>query len=488
MNVQQVAGLLRRRWRYVVAVTAVLVAVAWVIVATTTPVYTATARCFVTVSQDPRSGSIFQGSQFALTRVTSYTDLVNSPAVLQPVINELKLPVTTSGLASTVTAVNQANTVLINISATSTEPAQAATVSNAVALQFSRFIQRLETTGTSGASPVKVTVTSPAIAPTTPTSPRRRLSLAIGALLGLALGALAAATRDRMDTSVRTTAELQRSTGVSLLGLVPFESQMAPHELLAMSPLLTASESFRTIRTNLQFVDVDEPPRVIVVTSANPAEGKTTTACNLAVVLAQSGVRVCLVEADLRRPTFAERFGMESSVGLTTVLAQQANLDDVLSPWWVSGLSALSAGPVPPNPSELLGSNRMRVVVETLRESFDVVIIDAPPLLPVTDAAVLSRMADGVVLTVRHARTSRDDVLEAARRIQAINSRLIGSVLTFAPRINNGYGPVYGAGVQAPARRGLLSRKTDAPRHSAAPTGDTMTPPQIEAPLSRPWR
>jgi capsular exopolysaccharide synthesis family protein len=200
------------------------------------------------------------------------------------------------------------------------------------------------------------------------------------------------------------------------------------------------------LRTNLRFADVDNPPRTIVVTSSMPGEGKSTSACNLALTLALTGSKVVLVEADLRKPRVCEYLGLDSGAGLTNVLAGQNTLDDVLVSWRRGTLTVLPSGPVPPNPSELLGSQHMGNLVKALSAGFDYVVIDTPPLLPVTDAAVLATLTDGALLIARHGKTSRDDVERAARSLEAVNARLLGTVLNAVPLRASGYGYGYGYG------------------------------------------
>ncbi|MEJ7703131.1 MAG: CpsD/CapB family tyrosine-protein kinase [Geodermatophilaceae bacterium] len=207
----------------------------------------------------------------------------------------------------------------------------------------------------------------------------------------------------------------------------------------------STGESYRQIRTSLQFVNVDDPPRVLVVTSSISGEGKSTTAINLALVLAQSGQRVVLVEADLRRPRVTRYMRLVSGVGLTNVLVGNAELSEVLQPWRDGKLTVLAAGPHPPNPSELLGSAQMSHVLAELRENNDYVIIDAPPLLPVTDAAVLSVLADGAVIVTRYGSTKREILRTAAESLQSIDARLVGTVINMVV-MKGGQGSSYGYG------------------------------------------
>ena len=221
---------------------------------------------------------------------------------------------------------------------------------------------------------------------------------------------------------------------------------------MALDQTSSRSEAFRTIRTNLQYVDVDNPPRCVVITSAVPNEGKSTTACNLAITLAQAGSRVLLVEADLRRPRIADYLGVDGSVGLTDVMIGKRSLDEAIVGWNRGLFDLLPGGPIPPNPSELLGSHQMVATLAELATRYDAILLDSPPLLPVTDAAVLTSLSDGAVLVARHGHTRREQIMQAADAIHQVGGRLLGTVLNFAPTrgrssgSNYGYGGGYGYG------------------------------------------
>nr|WP_238345081.1 CpsD/CapB family tyrosine-protein kinase [Actinopolymorpha cephalotaxi] len=187
------------------------------------------------------------------------------------------------------------------------------------------------------------------------------------------------------------------------------------------------------LRTNLQFVDVDQRSKVFVVTSSLPGEGKTTTATNLAIALAQSGQRVALVDGDLRRPGVADSLGLETSVGLTSVLIGRIALSDAIQEWGPDKLPVLTSGPMPPDPTHLLQSRVMAEVLADLRRAFDIVLIDAPPLLPVADAAILSAQVEGALLVVRHGKTTRDQVRSCVERLGSVHAHVAGTILNMCP-------------------------------------------------------
>lgn len=205
-------------------------------------------------------------------------------------------------------------------------------------------------------------------------------------------------------------------------------------------PGAVASEAYRVLRTNLQFLGLDEPVRTILVTSATPGEGKSTTVANLAVAFAQTGVRVCLVDADLRRPTVAKLFGLDSWSGLTTALIGQVPLAECLRTTDVPGLTVMTSGPIPPNPAELLGSARMGALLGQLTEAFDMVLVDSPPVLAVTDAAVLAPKVSGVVMVVRAGEVDHRQVNRAREALEAVKAKVLGVVLSAVqPEGRDGY-------------------------------------------------
>ena len=205
------------------------------------------------------------------------------------------------------------------------------------------------------------------------------------------------------------------------------------------APKSPAAEAYRTLRTNIQFAGLDRPCRTVVITSATPSEGKTTTAANFGVVCAQAGSRVCLVDADLRKPSLHHVFGMDNQRGLTTALLEGKPLADVAVPTRVPGLSVVVSGPLPPNHAELSASQRMRDLLETATRDFDLVLCDSPPVLSVSDAVALSAQCDGVILVVRVGGVATAAVRRAAEQIDAVKGRILGVLLNRVDMRRNGY-------------------------------------------------
>jgi capsular exopolysaccharide synthesis family protein len=216
------------------------------------------------------------------------------------------------------------------------------------------------------------------------------------------------------------------------------------HALITVSePRSPVSEAYRTLRTNLDFAGLDQRLKTLVITSAGVGEGKSTTLANLAVVSAQAGRRVVLVDADLRRPTLHDLFGLDNERGLTTAMMDEAALAALpLKATGVEGLTVLTSGPLPPNPAEVMGSRRMAEVIAALAEQADQVFFDTPPVVAVTDAAVLATKVDGVLLVIGAGKTRRDVARTAVQRLQQINARLVGTVLTNA-QMGSGFTDYY---------------------------------------------
>jgi polysaccharide biosynthesis transport protein len=428
--------LLRKRWRLPVVCLLLGIGVAAAISWTTTPKYQAATQLFVS-AKDAASdlSGLAQGGQFTQERVQSYADIVNSPQVTDAVATKLQLDLSAKEIADEISASAPLNTVLINVHVTDTSPTRAQQIANSVSDEFALFVNELETPIGLSTSPVKVSVVKRADEPTAPVSPRKPLNLALGVLIGLAVGNGAAVLRETLDTTVKDSDQIQRELGLARLGAIAYDADARKRPLIVQAdPHSSRSEAFRQLRTNLQFVDIDRAPRSILVTSSVPNEGKTTTATNLAIVLAQSGTRVLLVEADLRRPRIADYLGIEGAVGLTSLLIGRAQLSEAVQAWGKDvQLNVLPSGPTPPNPSELLGSHGMAALMRELELTYDLVIIDAPPLLPVTDAAVLSTAVSGVVMVVRHGHTKRDQLARAVQTLRAIEANVYGAVLTMTP-------------------------------------------------------
>lgn len=279
-----------------------------------------------------------------------------------------------------------------------------------------------------------MTVVRPPTTPDSPVSPRPLRNILLGGVLGLLLGLAAALVRETLDKTVKTQDDVKAVTDTPILGSIAYDPDAAKRPLIVeVDPRSPRAEAFRVLRTNLQFVDAAAHPRTIVVTSSLAGEGKSTMAANLALTMAQAGSRVCLIEADLRRPKVLEYMGLEGGVGLTDALIGRTDVIDVIQPYGGTNLWVLGAGPIPPNPSELLGSTAMRSLLGHLSSRFDYVVIDAPPALPVTDAVVISKLVDGAIVVAGSGIVERDQLALTLESLESVNGHVLGIVLNRVP-------------------------------------------------------
>lgn len=407
------------------------------------PKYTSHTQLFVSTTQTATTSDVFQGSQFSEQRVASYARLLVGPRLASLVVRRLDLPLTPAQLSREIGATAISQTVLLDVTVTDPSPARAQRIAAAIGAEFPSLVDELEAPAAGGRSPVKVTVTEAAELPESPSEPRIRRNVALGTLVGLMAAITLAILRTRLDRSVRDPDLAQELASAPLIGTVLKDEMLASRHVIDRVGSHRVAEDYRRLRTNLQFLNVDDPPKVIMISSAMSSEGKTTLTINLGLALAEVGRRVTIVAADLRRPRLTQYLNMVGDVGLTNILAGSAGLDDVLQPYQSESLFVLAAGPTPPNPGELLASANMSALLDKLRGANDYVLIDAPPLLPVADSTGLATLADGVLLSVRYGRTMKEQLHEAAGTLERVQARLLGIVLNIVPLradIAGGYG------------------------------------------------
>ena len=271
--------------------------------------------------------------------------------------------------------------------------------------------------------------------PVKPVKPKKRLNLLLALVVGLTLGIGLAFFLEYLDNTIKLPDEVRDYLKIPYLGPVPAFAKVKnrdgiPADLVTLhSPKSTASESFRGIRTGVLFSSADKPPQVILVSSSGPGEGKTVCASNLAVAMAQSGSRVVLLDCDMRRPRLHKMFNISRDVGVSNVLVGSNTLAEALVVDAAPNLDVIPCGPIPPNPSEIIGSNKMKDLIEVLRKDYTRIIIDSPPVTAVTDSAVLAQAADGLILVIRAGDTPRQIVQNGVSHLKALNAPILGAVL-----------------------------------------------------------
>jgi succinoglycan biosynthesis transport protein ExoP len=490
---------LRRRKWWVVSIALLGLAASLALSLTAHEQYSATAQLLVQPSVAAgTAGTIPQ--PVTQTDVATELQLVTSAPVVQAVRAKL-------GSAPAVTATQVGQTNVIAITATSRVPSQAARIANLYANAFVQYRQQVASSSLASAeeqlksqisalgnqirslggnpasaaasallnqeavlkeqlaqmqvsgavSTGEVALVTPALTPVSPSSPKPVQDALLGLAAGFALGLGAAFLRDSLDDRLASKDAAERAGGAPVLAMTPLvPSGRRPEPVVAVlaEPSSPAAEAYRSLRTSLQFARQERRLRVIVVTSPAVGDGKTSTLANLGVVFAQAGERVLLVSCDLRRPRIGEFFGLGERVGLTSILLGEHTMEEALVPVpGVDRLTLLPAGPIPPNPAELLNGDQVREIFGRLRDQFDLVLVDSPPVLPVTDAAILSQYADATLMLAAAGQTRRADLHRAAEKLDQVGTAILGIVLNKVTRQTSreygygyGYGYTYGYG------------------------------------------
>jgi receptor protein-tyrosine kinase len=439
LKLQDYAKVLRNRW-ITVCVTilaTLLAAVAYTL--QTTPVYEASTRLFASTSTRGTSGSdLYQGNRLSQERVISYAELLKGATLAQRTIDKLGLDMTAEQLRGNIKARAKPDTVLIDVGVLDQSPVRARDIANAMSDEFVVMVRELETEEDGAKPDARVVVEQRASIPSYPVSPKKFRNLVAALGFGLLLGVALAFLRDLLDNTTKDRETLENITGVGLVGTIPLDKERRKTPPISFSNDNSAiAEAFRKLRTNLQYLAVDNPPRVIVVTSSMPKEGKSTTAINIALALAEAEHNVVLVDGDMRRPTLHKYLDLVGAVGFSTVLSGRATLSEALQKTSFPGLTVLTSGAIPPNPSELLGSLTAKKLLSELRADFDYVIVDSTPLLAVTDAALLAAGADGVLIVARFGQTKRDQLKHAVESLKDVGASVIGAVFAMIPARGN---------------------------------------------------
>jgi capsular exopolysaccharide synthesis family protein len=348
------------------------------------------------------------------------------------------------------------DTQIQTLEAQKTQTAQTSSTIGALSSQGAVLKEELAQLQVTGAeTPGGVDVVSPAIAPSSPSSPRPLRDAFLALILGLVLGIAAAFAAEYFDNKVYTKEQVERLTGgVPVLAMIPklkmWKKSDQPLLITQLDPFSPATEAYRALRTSLQFAGYGGAMKTVLITSPSGSEGKTSTVANLGVVLAKAGERVAVVGCDLRRPRLGGFLGRGESPGFTSVLVGQADLKRAMQPVHnTPGLALLGTGPIPPNPAELLGSEKAAEILRVLASGFDIVLIDSPPVLPVADAQVLAAYADAVLLVVTVGQTTEAEVARASELLAQVDARPTGIVLNKIIRRSGnageyGYGYGYG--------------------------------------------
>ena len=483
---------------------AVAGAAAYMVSVRMTPVYEASTKLLISA---PSSVSGLDPTQLVTTdyMTTTYSKMLLDRPVLEGVIKQLSLQTSPDALKGQISVDEVPNTQLLTITVSDPEPTQAANIANAVAsvfgarireLQSQRYAesrdglqkqvsdmeQQISTTNDQIAATTdptalqqlqerltqyrmiysdlvtsyeqvrlseeqtstNVVVSEPAAVPYIPVSPKTSRNTLLAVMAGMLLAAGVVFAIDALDDTIKNPDEMRRRFNLPILGMIAWHETGGDQPIALAEPRSPTAESFRSLRTNLTYAAVDKPLRRILVTSATPQDGKTTIASSLAVVFSQNDKNVVLVDADLRRPQVHHRFGLQNRRGLSDLFIRPLDsLSGVVNAVTLPKLAVITSGGLPPNPSELLTSKTMGQILDRLNTAFDLIVIDTPPLLTVTDAAALAPAMDGVVLVAKPGTTKMGAFRQALEQLQAVGARVLGVVLNDVNPKSRRYGYYY---------------------------------------------
>jgi capsular exopolysaccharide synthesis family protein len=435
-------------------------------VLTATRMYSATTQLFVSAQTGTTAQDLQLGSAFSQAQMPSYASLAKSPIVLGPVAAQQGVAGGLHGLTKHVSVSTITGSVILSITVSATSPNRAATLSNAIGRSFIRVTPTLQQSESN--SPVKVTAIQRATPPDAPSSPKTPEDVTLGLLLGLLIGVAWASIVGRLNTRLKTASEVISQTDLPLLGVIPATPAVRANPIaLAEGGDPALAEAYRVLRTSLHFAHTEDKVGAVLITSAMPAEGKSLTAVNLALALGEAGQSVVVVDADLHRPSVARYLGYFAAQGLTSVLVGDVSLRDALV-WHTEGrahIGVLSAGPPSPNPSGLLDSQRFDDLLDQLREQFDVVVVDGPPVTLLSDASILAAKADGTILVAGAGVAQPSALSRTLDQLSLVQAHLLGIVVNREPRKRQG--GYYGYGTYSDSRNTDKADKAAAKRNSS---------------------
>jgi receptor protein-tyrosine kinase len=450
MELTRYFRLLRQRLWIVIACPIIAALVAGIVSFLLPPVYEAKVSLLVRPSQplastDPTAAAL-TSDQISRT----YASLMTQRPLLQSVSAQLGLTIRPEDLAKQITVTPEPNTTILDVTVKDTSPTLARDLANqltAALIAEVKSFQQQETSLPNSRTGDNLLVVSPAVTPDRPVSPNKTLNVAIAFAAGLLLAIGLVFLLDYLDQSIKTDEELTERLGLMPLGHLLFSPSVKGKrgELVTLDAQSNASEAFRALRTSLLFSTIDQELKELVVTSAELGEGKSRTAANLAIVLAEAGHKTLLIDADFRRPSQHRIFGKFRNIGLSNLILQDATEADAITAVdGVPNLWLLPSGPTPPNPSELLGSGRTRELMAKLRGYFTFLVLDTPPVNAVTDASILAAAASGTVLVVEQGHTTYPALKHAKGMLDRVGARTLGAVMNKVHSSGGSYAYTHG--------------------------------------------
>jgi succinoglycan biosynthesis transport protein ExoP len=430
MTLAEYMGVFRRYWFGIVVLTLVGALGGYALGARAEVKYRASTSLLVNTVISGSGSDILNGTSYVEKQISSYVGLATSQRVLQSVIDDLHLHISSHTLAGSVSADSPTDTALININAVSPDPVQAAAIANAVTDSLSKEVGAIAPQF-EGKPAIRLTTVKTATVPRAAFSPNRRLYIVVGLLAGLLLGLVLALVRRSLGSAINDANDVARVTDLPVVGeIVSSKPGMTLPAAVLRDPTGLEAESMRGLAANLSFLGVDHGLRSLVITSASTGESKSSLAASVSLVLAEGSNKVLLVDADLRKPTIHRLTNLDNSIGLSTVLIGKDTLELAVQPWAHEGLDVLTSGPSAPNPAQLLSSQAMRTLVAKAEASYDFIVIDTAPLLSVADAVWLTHVASGMLVAVRRGHTHPRALRRAMEIVAPTRTSVLGLVIT----------------------------------------------------------
>ena len=426
MELRSYLEIIRRRWWLLVSVPLLSALVAYWVSQSLTPIYQATATMLVNQTQTP--GVVLYNDILTSERLTNtFAQLVKRQPVLAETNRTLGLPITEEQLKDKIDVATIRNTQLLSVSVQDSDPVAAAQIANTIANVF------IQQNSNQLSQPGTVFVAEQALVPSAPIKPNVLLNTMLAGMLGFMIAGSVSLLFEYLDDTVKSAADVDSLLGLPMLASVSrFRAgrKKSGRALIPEDARSEPAETYRQLRTSIQFAKVGADLRTIVVTSATPGEGKSTTIANLSIVLAQAGNRVILVDTDLRRPVLHNLFNVSNSFGLTgLLLSESSQVSPAVLKTTVKNLAIIPSGPQAPNPSELLSSRLMEAIAKSAADFADYVLFDSPPVLAVTDASILASLTDGSILVVESGKTRSDVVSRAYQTLSLAGKRTLRVVL-----------------------------------------------------------
>jgi capsular exopolysaccharide synthesis family protein len=423
----------RKFWLLILGLAVVGAGIGYAVSAATPPQFRSTASLYFALNEGTSGADLNQGSTYTQNQMLSFARLASSSRVLEPVAEELGIEGGARELSQALEVSIPQDTVILEVTVAAGDAQRAAQLANRVSEQLVEVVQEVVSRGEAGVARISASLIDIAVPPAAQSSPVKARDAALAGLLGLLLGLLVALVLTVADTRVRNEEAVARVTDLPVLGSVTSTKRGVDAGLIAArDPHGPVAEDVRRVLSALAFAALQGASRRLLITSCSPGEGKSTFSTNLALTYADTGARTLVLDADLRRPRVHELFGVDGSVGLTTALVGEIEMEDAVVTWGERGPDVLVTGKLPPSPAAVITSPPFRIALDEAATAYDTVIIDSPPVLTVADPNLLAPLVDGVVLVVDASRTRRAQLAKAIQSLEASGGRILGIVLNRA--------------------------------------------------------